>query len=299
MIYDWPRLLATYNISYDAETAIARQRIVIPCPYCRDEPSKMKGSIQVETTTFSCFKCGFHPIADTIKLLTGENWNDIRMDYKLKLDLRDLYLRQNKVDKPKKEVLQLPPFTGPLNSSAKNYLRSRNFDPDYLEKRYKLQATGHLSDYKFRIIIPIYYNKQLISYQGRDYTGEASLRYMSCLPQNEVIHYKDICYGIDDVQGDHVIVCEGITDKWVIGDSAVATYGLGYTDKQLLMLSSFARATVLFDSEPQAKARAEKLGGELSGLGVEVDIILLKEGDPGSMDQKDADELVKNILRKK
>ena len=47
------------------------------------------------------------------------------------------------------------------------YLEKRNFDVDELQKKYNLVGGGLVGKYKYRIIIPIYENGILVSWQAR------------------------------------------------------------------------------------------------------------------------------------
>jgi hypothetical protein len=53
---------------------------------------------------------------------------------------------------------------------------------------------------------------------------------------------------------------------------------------------------ILFDEEPQAQKQARKLAVKLKTLGKEVTIEKI-EGDPGGMNQADADLLVKELQK--
>ncbi len=44
----------------------------------------------------------------------------------------------------------------------------RNFDPNYLVSEWGLLSTGVLGEFKFRILAPVYFKGQLVSYQCRD-----------------------------------------------------------------------------------------------------------------------------------
>lgn len=299
-MYDFIKLCQDYHIPYDAQIARSRGFLAIPCPYCRSEAKSNKGyygAIHMGKIYFNCWKCGVKPINEVIHLLTGMNWDEISIDYKTILDPRDVYLSQVTEQKPRPKIKHvLPRLAVPLTSRQKAYLLKRGFHPDRTEEKYKLLGTGPVGSYKFRIIIPIFYQGEVVSFQGRDYTDKSDLRYKACKMDNEKIHHKYLLYGYDDVPGDHAIVVEGIMDKWKMGDSAVATFGTAYTPQQRALLTRFKRVTVLFDPEDQARAHANKLAGELSGLGVETDLIFLSKGDPGDLSERDARELAEEIL---
>jgi len=66
------------------------------------------------------------------------------------------------------------------------------------------------------------------------------------------------------------------------------------------LILAFKRIFILYDSEaqdPQAGEQARKLANSLTDGRRQVEIIELAEGDPGEMDQKDADNLMGDLLR--
>ena len=150
--------------------------------------------------------------------------------------------------------------------------------------------------YKHRIIAPIYWNEERVSFQGRDATDKHSKKYMACPKDRELIHHKEILYGKQSEWGSTGICVEGITDVWRLGTASFATFGIKYTPKQLrLVAKSFERVFILFDPEGTATEQAVKLMNELKFRGLEANTILL-DSDPGSMKQEDADYLTKQIL---
>ena len=51
--------------------------------------------------------------------------------------------------------------------------------------------------------------------------------------EKSVVNYKDILYNMDRVQGEKVVVVEGITDVWRMGDGFVASFGTTLTSAQI------------------------------------------------------------------
>jgi DNA primase len=179
---------------------------------------------------------------------------------------------------------------------GKDYLKSRGFVPEAIIQEYGLIITGPIGDYKFRIIIPIYQHGKLVSYQGRDYTGLSPIRYKACARENEIVHHKHLLYDADGVTGDHVIVVEGIFDAWKMKKNTVCTFGTGFTQQQVNLLSKWGKVSILYDGEPEAQKHAEKLGEQLSGLGTDVENIRLGKEDPGALSMEEAGALSKEIL---
>jgi hypothetical protein len=99
-------------------------------------------------------------------------------------------------------------------------------------------------------------------------------------------------YNLDSVRKTVVIV-EGVTDVWRIGDGAVATFGTQYTKAQLALLIGIKRAFVMFDAE--AEEEGSRLAYDLSAIVPFVDIINLREGDPASLSEEGVKYLRKDI----
>lgn len=195
-----------------------------------------------------------------------------------------------------KEV-KLPPGTTDLTPRHDEYLAKRGFDPEYLERMFELNGVGPIGGYKHRIIAPIALQGRIVSYQGRDITGKSDLKYKACAEIDEAYPHKHTLYGIDLAKKESVVVVEGITDVWRLGPGAVATFGTSFTSAQVKMIhTGFKRAFVLFDGELAAQKAAQELGHMLAVAGVDVEVLLLGEGDPGGMVQDEADGLARELL---
>ena len=189
-------------------------------------------------------------------------------------------------------------------------MEKRGFDANYLETKYGLLGTGPVSsldgiNYKFRIVAPIYWFDKQVSFQARDITNRSKLKYITCPKDLELVFHKDILYGnwwqlahyLPQVSNDTGIIVEGITDVWRYGNYAYATFGIKYTPTQVRLIANiFKRVAVMFDNETQAIIQANKLVAELKFRGVDAWTVSI-DGDPGSMKQSEADELVKDILK--
>jgi len=190
-----------------------------------------------------------------------------------------------------------------MRPGHRKYLIRRKFDPDKLEREWGLLGTGPVSrldriNYSRRILIPIHWDGKLVSFQTRDITGRSELKYLACSLEREKIPHKTILYGKQEAWNDTGICVEGVTDVWRLGPAAFAVFGIEYKPQQVrLIAKTFHRVAVVFDDDPQAVVQADKLVAELRFRGVDawrVDIV----GDPGDMDQDDADYLVREIVGK-
>lgn len=262
----------------------------VHCPFC---PASAKRNyhlgIEPSSGRVHCWRCGGHPLWELLKILSkGKSVKTILEEFGGKgigpTDVSPTHQAPS--------VLTLPPGTGHLLCAHIEYLKSRGFNPQVIEKEWGIMGTSHLGSYCHRIIIPIWQGGVLSSYTSRDVTGRSSLRYKTCPKEEEVYPMKKSLYGLDKVMGDSVIVVEGPVDVWRLGAGAVATFGIGWTESQMLVLTKFKQVSILFDNEPQAQKQAHKLAEELSWLVDEVVVLSGIEGkDPGEMTEQEVKAL--------
>ncbi len=267
------------------------------CPFCAGNPGLHLGYNQDEDYFF-CWRCGWHSMKKTISKLTKISTDDVRTIIKK-------YGGSIKTRQPvvtiRRKAHTLPSNIEPLKLSHKSYLLLRGFNPDQLERDWGLLSTGPIAkvdeaDYKHRIIAPIRWNREQVSFQGRDVTDRAKEKYKACPKDREIIDHQYILYGKQSEWGDVGICVEGITDVWRFGFMSFATFGIEFTRQQVkAMAAQFKLIAVAYDDDPQAIKQAYKLISELEFRGViawRIPIV----GDPGAMSQSEADEFVKNIL---
>lgn len=249
--------------------------IGIKCPLCDDQSNH--GGFNLDAGYYTCWRCGWHPIKKVVIALGFPP--EVIQTY----DVALAKTPGKATESHRPLFISMPPGSKPLRKVHRKYLRGRGFNPDLLVEKFKLQGTGPLGEYSHRIVAPIFFNKIFVSYQCRDYTGKARLRYKPCRKKNELVHHKDILYNLDTVT-DTALVVEGITDVWRIGDGCVATFGTAYTTSQVYLLAERCnRVFILYDPGRFAQKKAKSLATELSTIGVEVKIITLKvAGDPAS-----------------
>lgn len=268
------------------------------CPFCKGKDGHL--GIHINSGAVKCWKCGKHSQLDVIKALLG-------YDYGMAKEIQEEYSersRSHAKDETKQHrdsrnnVCEYPTGTTNLTERHKAYLESRNFDPEKLEKLWRLKGTEHLGKYKFRIIAPIMFNGVMVSYQGRDITGKSDLRYKACKQENEIIPHQDMVYGIDHVKkGGSCVLVEGIFDVFRLGYGSVSCFGTSFTLSQVNLLASYVnRCFVLFDADDDnAINMAEQIAVLLSARGVEVELLELDEGDPAELPQEEADQIMKEL----
>ncbi len=152
-----------------------------------------------------------------------------------------------------------------------------------------------MGNYRQRIIVPIHYDGRMVSYQGRDVTGLQQERYKACARAQEAVPHKELLYGMDYLTQNRIIVCEGILDVWRMGPGAVCTFGVGYTQRQFLLLCEFPRVVLLYDMDTHGRQAAKVLGYNLETMGSEVWIPEYDASDPDSLTPRDASLLKEDI----
>lgn len=275
--------------------------VQIPCPFCSGNPGYHLGFCTNKEepyfNQFVCWRCGYKKRTQVIEKLLKIEWGHALQEEKKYSDGRPVSIEYKKWESNKTK-LSLPVGTRTMNDRHRRYLRKRKFDPDTLEKVWDLKGTGPVGEYCHRIIAPIYFNKKLVSYQGRDITDLAEDKYRACRQENEVMHHKHILYGYDLVPKTSVVVVEGITDVWRLGPGAVCTFGIKYRKEQANLLSTFKNVFVMYDAnETEACNKAQDLANDLNSCVNHVELITLEEADdPGDLDQGIADMIMKELI---
>jgi DNA primase len=298
------QLLSAYNIPFVTEgnKHCTAGWINIHCPFCAGSQDFHLG-IHEEGTAANCWRCGGHSMVQVLqKLLNIDKAKAYEILKKYGGRARTRIATEAKVSI---FPLKLPTPNGRLAPYYKKYLENRGFDAEYLEKEWGLLQTGPISflddiSFSHRILIPIYWNGEMVSFQGRDITGKSKWKYLACPKRREKIDLKTIVYGKEThwASSPALIITEGVTDVWRLGPSSVATFGIQFKIEQVLALSKIHdKFFIVFDNETEAQKQAKSLAVKLKTLGKKVHIEKV-EDDPGSMKQEEADYLVKQLLRK-
>ncbi len=291
---DYIRLLDDYGAPYALEGPnVGTQFIGVNCPWCDDE-SFHGGLPRNGMKRYTCWRCGGHNVGYTLSRILGvPNIKEILKMYD-----------DGFVTTVEKEAnTYRPDYTvtlpgGPLEWWHKRYLESRRYDPEYLERKYRLTGTHPLSEWGNRVYAPVYHKGELISYQGRAVLKGVAPKYLSAKPENEKMSHKHVLYNQDNCTGDHIVLVEGVYDVFRLGDGAAATFGTAFSPNQLLHVRQYDRVFMLYDSESDAQARAKDAAGLISALVPDVALVDIGQGDPDDLSDDDAAKLMAEIGRK-
>lgn len=293
---------------------IGRGWIGIDCPFpgCYDDNKHL--GISLKSNKIKCYFCGKKgTILDLIQQIEecgfGQAVNIARQ-------FSSDFTPSNNRDKG---IGRLPPYTGNVFDVIKpqlvdyipsmhiNYLKSRNFDPDIIIPKYNLKATYNIGDYRWRLICPVTFDRKMVSWVGMDVTRQAYLRYKNCPLEFCKIPTNHTLYNFDSVKSD-IIVVEGVTDVWRVGDGAVATFTNNFSIEQIKLMVSrkIKRAFVMYDRDPlkknqtisQAEIKQDNLAHQLAGIIPYVTTITLDKGDPADMTEDEVKDLRRDIFGK-
>ena len=200
---------------------------------------------------------------------------------------------EEKKREPSRFDIQLPKgCTEIFPEIHEKWILSRRFDPEKLKKTYEIKAVHLFGEWKFRLIIPVFLDKKLVSYVGRDVTGMAEQKYKNCKIEDSKKTVKECLYNIDSVE-DVAVVVEGVTDVWRGGDGFIATFGTQFTSDQVKQLMGLKRVIIMFDSD--ANKQAEKLANAATSVVPNVEIVTLDEGDPADLSDVEMFKLRKEL----
>lgn len=269
----------------------------IHCPFCTG-PKDFHLGFHEQREYTNCWRCGWHGLDHTIANITNQNIYEAKRvitQYRTGRPIQIKDVEAHEIHRPNK--VKLP--GGELEKVHLNFLKSRGFGVEsiqWLVDTYKIKGTGPVGPYSHRIIAPIYFDNNLVSYQGRDYTNQSNLKYKACPKKDEVMEHQNCLYGMDlAMYTNFVVVVEGIFDVWKLGPGAVATFGTSFTWNQVKLLSErWKNRIILYDKD--AEKKSIELGNTLSSLGGNTMVATLDAiTDPGEFTIKEAQKIMKGI----
>ena len=262
--------------------------IVCPMPGC-GQGGKFGRGIHVSSLATTCWKCGPERISTVLAAASGR---DIGQVAKLVKGADRLFVPREAKSTGKYNP---PRGVAPLLPIHQQYLKKRRYDPDELVELWGISGIGNESRLPWRIFIPISDGSKPVSWTTRAIGEKVELRYLSAPPEDESVPLKHLVGGLQHVYHS-VVVVEGPFDMFRIGPGSVCTFGLTVTSDQVLLLSKFAVRVIVFDNDPVAQGRAQKLANALSVFPGTTDIIQLSGHDPDTAPEEELEELRSRYL---
>jgi hypothetical protein len=287
------QLLSEQNVSFlqgGEHKNIRHGWLGVDCPWC-GSVGKYHLGIHSSNNYSVCWNCGHHRLGDVLMKLTKQPWGVVKEWLESLTSSIGITAEPGHVNK-----VEVPKGVEPLLWAHRNYLRERGFKSREITKIWGVQGIG-IENLKlsWRLWIPITVNGNLVSWTTRA-IGNATSKYVSARPEEEVIEHKNVLYGADKAHHT-IIVCEGPLDVWAIGPGAVCIFGLNCSRSQFLEIASHPTRVICFDSTDQAQRRAQRLFDELEMKSGTTHKVRLKSGeDPAEACQWEIRELRERFL---
>lgn len=295
---NFEKLLKDYNVPNFSDKS--GEWINIDCPYCDKEKGHYNLGLNCAGNYYHCWKSiHSYPLTKVLSDVLSISQSEV------KEILKDYEGGATIVKKEKLsniEYLELP--TNTFTKAERKYLKSRDFDPKYLYKKYHIVGGGIDGDWKFRIIIPVYYQGQLLSWTGRSILSKEKLkqldipRYKNLSIEKSVKNIKELFFNIDNCKSDTVVLTEGAFDVLRFDGNAICSMGTELTESQINLLANrFRKIFILFDNEPEAQKKARKFGLQLSSIGIDIEVVNAYE-DFGKNDMGECSREEIEIIKK-
>jgi len=293
--------LDEYSIEYWTEGKnVSHGWINITCLFCDDNSNHL--GIRLKDFRVFCWRCGGHSITHLVSKIADISTQEAKRVIKT-LGVEDIDLAPPLSNTSSEEVKRNVSISLPQESTIHfpkfhiEYLRKRGFPPRKTIRKYKLRAVHNLGKYKFRIIIPVFIDRRLVSFTARDITGQQEPPYKMASKKECLLDRKDLIFNLDtvDVGGDAILV-EGPMDAMKMGDGAICSFGTQVNLGQILLLKkkNIRRLFILFDNPRKdkgaGKRAAKRLGPQLAPLVKKrVEILTLEKAlDPGELTIEEA-----------
>jgi len=155
-------------------------------------------------------------------------------------------------------------------------------------------------DLKFRILAPIYFKGEMVSWQTRSIAKKSTLKYLTCPGIIEKMDHKSLIY-YEPQMWDNLpytlILVEGIFDVWKVylaGFFCGCGFGVELTIDQIYWIKkNFKRVIFFLDSDKAGDQKSKVLFNQLLFSGIDCEMVKALPGeDPGSMEIWDIQKIL-------
>ena len=280
-------LLELVMENFDARLVSDGKELTFACPLCADHKTRM--FINLQTFRWICHNCG--EAGSLMSFLERVLEKDPFEAYRIATKIQPRAERAPKtVAAPPPAVIDLPgqQLTDPTDMVQRGFwnylLNERRISPEsiaHYQMGYEI-----IGRYRGRVIIPIYQNRQLVSFAARSIAWWEHPKIM--YPAGTKI--STMLFGLDEVDGDEVVLVEGIFDVVPLQGYAAATFGahLSAEQRALLHKKGIQSVTILWDADPAGWREAAKAIRELKSDGFDARMATLEGGlDPSGATEDD------------
>jgi len=289
-------VLEHHNILYwEQGKNVSQDSINVQCPYCGDQSNHC--GIFIKDMGYHCWRCnrtGTLPFL--LAYITRQSVEEckeqiesfgINFSEDSANQIEDLWSESNisVEESSDSNTIVLPEYFEPVTEQLDfplldSYLKRRDISRQILiDHHCGICTVGSCMN---RLVIPVYFEGQLASYQAADLTGCSSLKYQTASNQiNQFLYRWDYL----DWSLGYVILVEGVLDAWRLGGNTLATFGTSLTTQQRKLLIEKKISCLVFCWDGDAWTFAEKEADELRAFIPHISIIYLPwDQDPDNQD---------------
>lgn len=322
MAFDWIRFFERHGVAFASSGAnVSRGNVAIHCPFCGSDDAGQHMSVSTDGRGWRCFRRHDHrgkSPARLVQALLGCSSEQARAlvggtfvpdDFMAAVSRAMATPQHVEADRP---VLRMPPefkrFARlPSSKLFIRYLRDRDFSDEQIERlspRYDIRYCT-VGPYRGRIVFPVKFEDQLVSWTGRSIYPTALLRYRALTNDVErareegmgqamgpISHFLLWYDKLMKADADTLCLCEGPFDALKVdmlgaGDGVRATcfFTSGPTAPQIALLHTllprYRHRYLLLDRG--TLPNAIRIQGQLTGLGVELVELPSALKDPGEL----------------
>tara|TARA_R100001082_G_C4366132_1_gene162041 strand:+ start:2962 stop:3957 length:996 start_codon:yes stop_codon:yes gene_type:complete len=257
-------------------------RVRVDCPFCDDTKGHLY--VLVSAGLPYCQKCKYDPkspvrfISDVegisireVLAMADEGTSFTSMDVDVE-DLVDKLFEEEQEKDFDYKVMSLGQNFVPVTSlpgipgldrhvkEARKYLSSRGIGKE-VAKRFGIRFC-YDGEFSGRIIVPCYYRDEIVTFVARDLYGFSDRKYLNPKGNKQ----SDFLYNYDSIEGDTVVLVEGVFDAIHMAQVAptVASFGKSLSTRQINLLNGFKRVIFYWDLDayPQVEKYDKRIQAE-------------------------------------
>jgi DNA primase len=269
---------------------VTKNWINIQCPFCDDQSNHC--GVDPKTERFSCWICGqTGSFIDLLIKLTGLSYRECRdiistSSISFQESTTDYIDKVFSEDKPESTQVVHGRVELPERFELVTYDTKFSLLNSYLERR-STSIDMVISNscgicrsglYMNRLIIPVFFQQEIVAFQAADLTGFAGLKY-----KTSTDHINEYLYGYDKVNGGRAVLVEGILDAWRVGRDVLATFGTHITERQKYLILGKNLKELIFAWDGDAYWKARRAADFFRPFVESVEVVRFPEGeDPDS-----------------
>ena len=207
-------------------------RVRVNCPVCDDTKGHLY--ILISAGLPYCQKCKYDP-KSPVRFISDVEGISIREVLAMAMSLGQNFV----------SVVELSGIPGIDRhiKEARRYLSSRGIGKD-VAKKFGIHFC-YDGEFAGRIIIPCFYQGDLVTFVARDLYGHSDRKYLNPKGNKQ----SDFLYNYDSIKGDTVVLVEGVFDAIHNSQVAptVASFGKSLSNRQINLLNGFRRVIFYWD----------------------------------------------------